>query len=291
MNRKTIVIVLTLLAFSAGAALLALPAPNPLPNQYTYRPDNDYDTITWGHKVVKNSFGFRERELPPKSNAFRIMVVGDSLTWGAGISENDRYTRLLELHLATKFAKRRIEVFNFGHCGAPTTTERDTLLETIERVQPDLVVIGYCVNDPHPTGVDGDSDWIPELDRTYQPDSAEWIAFTTALADIARACRERKLPAPIYALLLQGDGDFNHPDRTLAKILEWSHLAGEAAEKAGFTVVSMEARFRAEGSRKRWVNPWDGHPDAQCNRVYAEELAKAIAERIGSAISRRAPQG
>jgi lysophospholipase L1-like esterase len=283
------------------------------------KPVNDYKTATWGQPIRTNALGFREREVPPKSpGVCRIIVLGDSLTWGPGLPESERYSAVLESLLQQE--GQPVEVLNFALAGAPTTIERDTLLKHMDAVQPDLVVFGWCINDTQPKSQDWcpereafekklDSlrsaglkkvadgmyylgpDWMEALDRTYQPDSAEWIAFTGALADIARACRERKLPAPIYALLLQGDGDFNHPDRTLAKILEWSHKAGEAAEKAGFTVVSMEERFKAEGSRKRWVNPWDGHPDAQCNRVYAEELAKAIAERIGSAISRRAPQG
>jgi lysophospholipase L1-like esterase len=287
-----------------GAAVVWAESPEPLPNQYTYKPDNDYETITWGHRVHKNSFGFRERELPPIKlvNTYRIMVVGDSLTWGAGLAEDERYTELLQLQLQAKFPKRRIEVYNFGHCGAPTTTERDTLLRHLDGVNPDLVVIGWCMNDPQPfdpfwskeaaerlaarrqSGLsvadDAAINWVGAIDRCYEPASAEWQAFTAALADIVKACRDRSLPPPIYALLLQGDGDFNKPDRTLAKILEWSHLADAAAEKAGFTVVRMEERFRAEGYRKRWVNPWDGHPDAKCNRIYADELADAIASLV-----------
>jgi len=39
---------------------------------------------TWGKPVVKNRFGFREREfaIPKPDNVFRIMVLGDSLNLG-----------------------------------------------------------------------------------------------------------------------------------------------------------------------------------------------------------------
>src|ERR1041385_2285125 len=57
--------------------------------------------VTWGYPVVKNHFGFREREFktPKPPNTFRIMVLGDSLTWGVGIAPEQRYTYLLERQL------------------------------------------------------------------------------------------------------------------------------------------------------------------------------------------------
>ena len=43
---------------------------------------------TWGHEVRNNRLGFREREfvVPKPANTCRIMVLGDSLTWGAGLA-------------------------------------------------------------------------------------------------------------------------------------------------------------------------------------------------------------
>jgi len=56
---------------------------------------------TWGNPVVNDSFGFREREfaIPKPDNVFRIMVLGDSLTWGAGLAVEERYTNRLEKYL------------------------------------------------------------------------------------------------------------------------------------------------------------------------------------------------
>ena len=43
---------------------------------------------TWGHRVSDNSLGFREREfaLPKPPGVCRVMVLGDSFTWGAGLA-------------------------------------------------------------------------------------------------------------------------------------------------------------------------------------------------------------
>ncbi|PYS24664.1 MAG: hypothetical protein DMF72_04315 [Acidobacteria bacterium] len=54
--------------------------------------------FTWGHKVTTNRFGLRERDfqVPKPRGAFRIIVLGDSLTWGVGLATNERYSELLE---------------------------------------------------------------------------------------------------------------------------------------------------------------------------------------------------
>lgn len=121
---------------------------------------------TWGNPVVNNSFGFREREfaIPKPDNVFRIMVLGDSLTWGAGLAVEERYTNRLEKYLNErligKFPKR-IEVLNFGIPGGPTIAERDILRKFIDLVNPDLVIVGFCLNDPQPKS----QDWSIEKDR------------------------------------------------------------------------------------------------------------------------------
>jgi lysophospholipase L1-like esterase len=75
---------------------------------------------TWGHEVRHNRFGFRERDFvtPKPQGTFRIMVLGDSLTWGAGLAEEERYTNLLESALNREFDHGpKVEVLNFGVSG------------------------------------------------------------------------------------------------------------------------------------------------------------------------------
>ena len=47
--------------------------------------------FTWGHLLKNNQLGFREREfdIPKPPGAFRVMVLGDSFTWGAGLSTEE----------------------------------------------------------------------------------------------------------------------------------------------------------------------------------------------------------
>jgi lysophospholipase L1-like esterase len=107
---------------------------------------------TWGHEVVKNSYGFREREFvtPKPPGTVRIMVLGDSLTFGVGLRAEERYSRLLEDLMNNAFPSLRYEVLNFGRNGFSTLEERDVLREYINKVEPDLLIVGFCLNDTQP---------------------------------------------------------------------------------------------------------------------------------------------
>jgi len=107
---------------------------------------------TWGHLVRNNKYGFREREFttPKPSETYRVMVLGDSLTWGAGLDVKERYTTVAEKLLTEAFPEMTIEVLNFGIAGGPTSRERDLLQKYKGVINPDLIVVGFCLNDPQP---------------------------------------------------------------------------------------------------------------------------------------------
>lgn len=107
--------------------------------------------VTWGNVVTNNSLGFREREIqiPKPDGVFRIVVLGDSLTWGAGLAPAQRYTNLLEQTL-NETGAGKFEVLNFGRPAAATTDEREVLRKFGQQLQPDLIMVGFCINDPQP---------------------------------------------------------------------------------------------------------------------------------------------
>jgi len=112
----------------------------------------DGTQYTWGQPVRTNALGFRERDfaMPKPSGVYRVMVVGDSLTFGVGLAPHERYTERAEALLRQRFLQHDIEVLNFGVSGASFVDYRDTLQRLAAMVEPDLIVIGYCLNDPQP---------------------------------------------------------------------------------------------------------------------------------------------
>ena len=81
----------------------------------------------WRKNLRINRFGFRERdfELEKAANRYRIAIIGDSLTFGKGIAEQDRFSNLLEQRLNSENRRRDFsyEVLNFGRPGANTLDE------------------------------------------------------------------------------------------------------------------------------------------------------------------------
>lgn len=134
---------------------------------------------TWGHRVQNNRFGFRERDFatPKPVGVCRVMVLGDSLTWGAGLAAEERYTALAETALNQAFPGRTFEVLNFGVSGIPTTVERDILQDYYELVNPDLVVVGFVYNDTQPRS-QGYTLEKEQFDRKYGPEvraAPDWL--------------------------------------------------------------------------------------------------------------------
>ena len=158
-TQKSLVKSFSLLMLSALLCGLAIFACELLFSPYNRLPVNGIvngKLYTWGHIVENNRLGFRERDfkIPKPPDVYRIMVLGDSLTWGAGLAVEERYTAIAERLLSEAFSQRKFEVLNFGIPNGPTTQERDILQKLHREVDPDLIVVGFCLNDPQPKRMD-----------------------------------------------------------------------------------------------------------------------------------------
>lgn len=96
-----------------------------------------------------NSRGLRDRDYPltkPK-NIRRIVVLGDSFTWGWGVGDQEIYTEVLESSL------KNVEVINLGVTAFGTPQEFKYLQQEGMQYDPDIVLLALCLNDiePHAT--------------------------------------------------------------------------------------------------------------------------------------------
>ena len=81
--------------------------------QFELKP-NTY-SIWQGAKTYINSKGLRDKEykIPKPDNTFRIIGLGDSVTFGASIDQNDTFLNLIE-HELNNYYDKNIEVLNAG---------------------------------------------------------------------------------------------------------------------------------------------------------------------------------
>ena len=105
-----------------------------------------------------NSAGFRDHEYSAAkdSDVFRIAVLGDSIVWGHGLELKDTFAKQLDAMLNDE-SKRPFEVLNFGVSGYSTQQEVELYRVKVQRYDPDLVIVGYCLNDFEESSVEGEA--------------------------------------------------------------------------------------------------------------------------------------
>jgi hypothetical protein len=89
----------------------------------------------------------REYDLAKRPHTFRILMLGDSVTFGHGSVSEHSYPYLLEQRLEAWRSDVDWEVWNAAVPGYNTSQELAQLLEVGPRFQPDLVVVGFFEND------------------------------------------------------------------------------------------------------------------------------------------------
>lgn len=108
--------------------------------------DNYHKNKATPESIVWRSDGFPVSE--EKSQAKRILVIGDSFVWGDGYANlNDIWWRQLQRELASR-GYSHVEVIGAGYCGLSTHEELTQARKIILRYDPDLVIWGYVTNDP-----------------------------------------------------------------------------------------------------------------------------------------------
>lgn len=108
-------------------------------------------TDEFSTEININSDGFRDYQHSNSSNesTFRILGLGDSFTFGYGVELEDTYLSLLEKYL-NSFQDNNSTLCEMFKTGIPgySIKEECLLFEEIEsKIQPDLITIGFDIND------------------------------------------------------------------------------------------------------------------------------------------------
>jgi lysophospholipase L1-like esterase len=247
-----------------------------------------------------NNFRRRIGPFPEKrADTMRVLVVGDSMTYGAGIREEWTYTAQLERAMQKRY---RVEFLNLGLNGA----QSEDILKVIERMvpplKPDLVIYGVCYNDFLPSG-------IGQYQKEYKVPLPQWLKdfltertrFAGFLSDnYASMLLWLGLSMDFYDDILK---DFNGYQRRFAEDVRRmnafvrsqglppivgmaldqnvqvggrGHRISQTAERlmkeAGFDVILLDPYYEAFNGKRFIVSRWEGHPDEEANAIFAAML-------------------
>lgn len=113
--------------------------------------DGDFYTLEKGEgyppSEETNVDGLRDATRPEETRPGlrRIVVLGDSVTYGHGVEAAEAFPQVLEQRL--RALHRDVEVFNMGLPGWSTRQERTAYQRIARKYKPDVVVLAVCLND------------------------------------------------------------------------------------------------------------------------------------------------
>lgn len=251
-----------------------------------------------GVDVRINSEGLRNREVRVKPvGTRRVLLLGDSLTFGWGVKEEESIGPQLERALATTDPRQPWEVINSGVGNYNTRLEVHFLEQQGLRYAPDVVVLNYYINDaeedPRYSGTflsEHSALWVFLANRLdvlarlaapsatweqyyaglYRPEATGWRGAREALGHFGALCREHQLHCLVAHL------PELHRLRPYPFLAE-TRLVEQATREAGLPFVDLLPVVQERDPASLWVSRQDVHPNGACDALYGAALARAIA--------------
>ena len=288
-----------------------------IPKEWERRPasiEGAARAVYWHGKLhVYNNDNFRNAgDYELQEGKQRVVVLGDSFTYGDGIATQDTYSVLLEKMWKQQGADTR--VYNLGQDGAQSQDVLRTARKWVPILKPERVIYGICLNDFLPSGTEqygNNMVWQVRLPAWIKVPFETKTRFGALLTDrYNKALMALGVRNDFYADILKDFGNyqerFGHDLLDLnqfvlqetgrpvvAMVLDQypasdrgyklSRIAEKFARAAGMDVVPTESYYRKyRGSTQQlYVSQWEGHPNEFVNQIFAEMLAehlKAAAE-------------
>lgn len=271
---------------------------------YELVPGLDQDSV--GAHVRTNSLGMRDDEPLPRDTPglFRVLALGDSVTFGFRVSQSENFSAFLEGECKPlALAARPVEVLNAGVSGYASRDEAAVLAGRWIELEPDLIVLSYVLNDPEfearqplPRFFVEPHAWqhsallrwvmhkreawrIRELGQgsyfryLHAPGEPAWQSVDdafTRIAEVAKA-HDIRVVMPIFPLFSPRPWN-KYPFRA-----QHAQVAAAGAAK-GFLVIDLLERFEREDPRSLLIADDDSHPNAAGHRIAAEEIRRCIDE-------------
>jgi len=117
---------------------------------YKHRHNSVKHWESFGNKpIVINEYGLHDDSFPIKKRKkeLRILNLGDSITMGHGVTKDETYSKFLELILSDSLREYEIiQAINTVVQGYSTFQELEVLNRSL-KFDPDIVTIGFCLND------------------------------------------------------------------------------------------------------------------------------------------------
>ena len=246
---------------------------------------------------------------PKAPGVTRILIQGDSITWGQGVArESDLYSQRLLDRLREQ--DPRVEIAALAHGGREIDGHLDQIRRAGGEIQPDAIVYQWFINDIelnkqgrpqpflpwrslflHPILAGSSCFWffldyalsqLVPTDRSYEDyiridhaaGTANWREFERTFAEWAGEAR-RLTPRVLVALAPR----VNPPDQMLFPEVH-DRVRALAAAHGLESIELVEAYADLRGRyAELWASPYDAHPSALAHHRIADALAQRLVSR------------
>jgi lysophospholipase L1-like esterase len=257
-----------------------------------------------------NAHGLRGRDYaePKPPGVFRIVVIGDSVTMGAGVAEDDTYVARVERALNDPPGAVRYEVVNLGLSGLNAPMNVARLADLGLLYEPDLLVYGYTLNDIEGPEYRRTSEAASNVagDLSREQDAPHGLRVLTFFRTHLYSMREMLWP-PRGSIVWELDDNYLRNPAALAVVdhafdrleriarerdlcvvllqhaciwfLRGVHpfrrhyaVVAELAAEHGFFEKGTFDYVAGHDGTALWVAPFDPHPNAEGHALYAQAL-------------------
>ena len=208
------------------------------------------------YEVRINNAGFRDQAYSPDKTAdtYRILILGDSFTFGHGVDNDEVYTEVLERLLNQHSRTATFEVLNLGIPGAGTDTEYFAF-QRYSNYHPDMILLQTFWNDPSECAAS-------QKPLTESVDRCHCMRFY--LKKIQDLAANLSAPLVIYEVNLSAPlvtYEVNHPD-------------GSCLDPKPSSLYVVGGGYL--GERRYSISREDGHPNREGHGLMALDLLPAI---------------
>lgn len=286
---------------SRYARTLKIEADNPLVG-HVHQPNGR--AVLMNTTVEINSAGFRDDEYTLERNhRHRIILLGDSLTFGWGVEKEESFEHRLEEQLD---GESPTELINFAAGNYNTVQQVNLFLDVGLAYEPDQVVVFYFINDAEPVPQRSRFPWLGNVrlvtfywsrvkalvarfeesagyedwyGALYAEGAPGWEAAQAAFLQLQQACAENEIALQVV-LLPELHDLVDYPfEREYAAVRSF-------LDAHGIENLDLTPSFAGETDpQSLWVAPDDAHPNAEAHRRIAEYSLDFI--RNGSLRSRQ----
>ncbi|MDI1265547.1 MAG: SGNH/GDSL hydrolase family protein [bacterium] len=273
---------------------------------HRHRPNREAQLM--GVKVRTNALGFRGPQIgeTATTGVVRIAFVGDSITLGWGVAEQETFAHQVIDMLVRQ--GRKVEGFNLGIGNYNTPQELALFLETGARLRPDIIVLSYFINDAEPMPDYPVQNWL-------NMNSAAWIVLSYRFDSLLRRFGELPDWKKYYRDLYQADAQgwketqeaikqfssaarelgtalivFNIPELRELKPYPFADVTDKiraVVEGEDVTFVDLLPAVEALDPSSLWVTVPDPHPNGRANAAFGRQIAKEILPLVDRVCSKK----